>query len=150
MRISDWSSDRVLFRSILRLRSAIITRVKIASAGLIGKTKLGRFLRVLKRPESRIQESTSFHPFVGNLHPSLTPFFRREGSIAGSTQGSIRRWESTERQPTTLERRLPLSQKSAELRAGKECVSPFRSRWSPNHKKKTYRYRNIINIIRNQ
>src|SRR3546814_20855323 len=70
-------------------------------------------LRGLKRSESRIQESTSFHPFVGNLHPSLTPFFRREGSIAGSTQGSIRRWESTERQPTTLERRLPLSKRSA-------------------------------------
>src|SRR3546814_12371923 len=99
------SSFPSLDNGILRLRSAIITRVKIASAGLIGKTKLGRFLRVLKRPESRIQESTSFHPFVGNLHPSLTPFFRREGSIAGSTQGSIRRWESTERQPTTLERR---------------------------------------------
>src|SRR3546814_2308863 len=91
------SSFPSLDNGILRLRSAIITRVKIASAGLIGKTKLGRFLRVLKRPESRIQESTSFHTFVGNLHPSLTPFLRREGSIAGSTQGSIRRWESTER-----------------------------------------------------
>src|SRR3546814_18817667 len=78
------SSFPSLDNGILRLRSAIITRVKIASAGLIGKTKLGRFLRVLKRPESRIQESTSFHPFVGNLHPSLTPLFRREGSLAGS------------------------------------------------------------------
>src|SRR3546814_12401590 len=81
------SSFPSLDNGILRLRSAIITRVKIASAGLIGKTKLGRFLRVLNRPESRIQEATSFHPFVGNLHPALTPFFSHEVSMPASVQG---------------------------------------------------------------
>src|SRR3546814_16021057 len=32
------------------------------------------------------------------------------------------------------------TQRSEERRVGKECVSTCRSRWSPNHKKKKYKY----------
>src|SRR3546814_14215207 len=60
---------------------------------------------------------------------------RGEGGALKVNYNAYAGWQS----PTELPDYLGGYERSEERRVGKECVSTCRSRWSPDHYKKTYR-----------
>src|SRR3546814_11358269 len=98
MRISDWSSERVLFRSLREV---------------YGDDTYDGDIKDL--------DDDSVVELAGNLRrgvPIASPVFD------GATEAEI-------------DRHLEMAGlRSEERRAGKECVSTCRSRWSPYHSKK--------------
>src|SRR3546814_20603940 len=111
MRISDWSSDVLLFRSFQPVEEPLCP-VPLRCPGVAPALPVGRaaydplFFGFVQIAPGRVQADTG---------PARVAF---QFDLAFLVAGGLPRFSSEER------------------RVGKECVSTCRSRWSPYHQKK--------------